>query len=302
MSVTAPVTNIARCSLHDGPGVRTVVYLKGCGLRCAWCHNPETLDGNKRILYIKSKCIHCGKCIELCPEHHRIDGDDMVFDREGCTACGRCAASCPSLALNLCGETKTVEEVFEEIEKDAHYYTASGGGVTFSGGECLLHSEFVFEVAKLCRENHISTVVESAFFVPWESVERVLPYIDLFYADLKIADSSKHRLYTGQGNENIIANISKLSRIHHNVIVRIPLIPGVNDSMDDIAGFGQIIKTFGEGIKAVELLKYNNLAESKYDIAGMEYTKFADNSQTDEDMKSMCEALEKICDISCYFA
>ena len=128
MSVSAPITNISRCSLHDGPGVRTVVYFKGCGLKCQWCHNPETLSAHKQILYIPSKCIHCGKCVAVCPDHHKIEGNDMVFFRDGCTACGKCAENCPSLALNVCGEEKSVGEVYAEIQKDAHYYAVSGGG------------------------------------------------------------------------------------------------------------------------------------------------------------------------------
>ncbi len=300
MSVSAQITNIARGSLHDGPGVRTVVYFQGCSLRCKWCHNPETLSAQKQILYAPSKCIHCGKCIEVCPEHHKLQGNDMLFFRERCTACGKCAESCPSLALSLCGENKTVNELFEEIKKDSHYYISSGGGVTFSGGECLLHPLFIAEIAKICKDNKIHTAVESAFFVPWENVEKVLPFVDLFFADLKIADPEKHCRFTGQDNRLIIDNITRLSKIHNNIILRIPVIPGVNDSDDDIVAFAEIIKTFGKGIKEIELLKYNNLAESKYDISGMEYIKFADNPQTDEEMKKLCSSLAEKCHINCY--
>ena len=301
MSVSATITNISRGSLHDGPGVRTVVYFKGCGLKCKWCHNPETLSAQKQILYAPTKCIHCGKCIEVCPEHHKIQGNNMLFLREDCTACGNCAKTCPSLALSLCGEEKTVPELFEEIIKDQHYYIASGGGVTFSGGECLLHSQFVKELAKMCKDNNIHTAVESAFFVRWENAEEVLPYIDLFFADLKIPDPEKHRKFTGQDNRMIIENITKLSNEHSNIILRIPVIPGVNDSDDDIDAFAEIIKTFGKGIKEIELLKYNNLAESKYHIAGKEYTKFADTAQTNEEMQKLCSALEEKCNLKCYF-
>ena len=301
MSVSATITNISRGSLHDGPGVRTVVYFKGCGLSCKWCHNPETLSHQKQILYIKSKCIHCGKCVELCPRHHKIQGNDMAFLREGCAACGKCAAGCPSLALSLCGEEKTVPELFEEIIKDQHYYTESGGGVTFSGGECLLYSKFIAEIAKKCKDNKIHTAVESAFYVPWENIQNVLPFIDLFFADLKIPDPEKHRKFIGQDNSLIIENITKLSNEHSNIILRIPVILGVNDSDDDINAFAEIIKTFGEGIKEIELLKYNHLAESKYDIAGKDYTKFADRSQTDEEMKKFRSSLTKKCNINCYY-
>lgn len=301
MSVTAPVTNIARCSLHDGPGSRTVVYFKGCGLKCQWCHNPETWQVKKQILYIPNKCIHCGTCIELCPEHHIIVGDRMEYLREGCTACGRCAENCPSLALNLCGGDKTVEDVFREIRKDLHFYQASGGGVTFSGGECLLYPEFVAELAAKCQAEGIHTAVESAMFVPWENVERVLPVIDLFFNDLKIPDPEKHRQYTGQTNQRIIENIRQLSNRGKQIILRIPVIPGVNDSDEDMAGFGEIIRTFGKGVKEVELLKYNHLAESKFRFVGEPYHAFAQGSQTDEEMQRLCDLLAEASAHRCHF-
>lgn len=301
MHITAPITNISRGSLHDGPGIRTVVYFKGCGLKCKWCHNPETLSAEKQILYTEAKCIHCGKCIEVCPTHHKINGNVMLFLRDDCTACGKCAQVCPSLALELCGKEKTVNGLFEEINKDSHYYAISGGGVTFSGGECLLYADFVAEVAKKCRESGIATAVESAFFVPFRNVERVLSNTDLFFADLKIPDPQKHRRFTGQDNTLIIENIGRLSELHGNIIIRIPVIPGVNDSEEDIIGFAEIIRSFGKGIRMIELLKYNNLAEGKYAVVGREYTEFAALPQADEEMRRLCELLSEKSGRECFF-
>jgi len=301
VSVSIAITNIARGSLHDGPGVRTVVYFKGCSLNCKWCHNPETQSAGKQVLYMPSKCIHCGKCIEICPEHHRISGCEMVFLRDGCTSCGRCTEICPSLALTMCGENKTVDEIFEEIQKDMHYYSVSGGGVTFSGGECLLYPEFVSEIAMKCKKNGIGTAVESAFFVPWENIQRVLPFIDLFFADLKIPHKEKHIEFTGRGNQLIIDNIKKLSMKHDNIILRIPVIPGVNDTEEDFNGFSEIINSFDSGVKSIELLRYNHLAEAKYSFMGKEYVKFSDSSQTNEEMTKLCAYFAGKTKVNCYF-
>lgn len=301
MSVSAPVTNLSRGSLHDGPGVRTVVYFKGCGLRCRWCHNPETLSPKKEILFLPNKCMHCGGCVDVCPEHHKIVGNDMVYLRDGCTACGNCAEECPTGALSVCGELRTPGDLFEELRKDLHYYIQSGGGVTFSGGECLLYPEFVAETAKKCRENGIHTAVESALYVPWKNIERVLPFTDLFFADLKIADPEKHRRYTGQDNTLILKNLQKLSEVHDNLHLRIPVIPGVNDSAEDIGGFAEILRGLGEGVRDVELLRYNPLAESKYLFSGREYTCFADSAQTDAEMESLRFQLSERCRIPCFY-
>lgn len=292
MAVMGRISNISRGSLHDGPGVRTVVYLKGCGLHCRWCHNPETFSSRAEIMFAPTKCIHCGRCIEVCPEQHRIEGNDMVFDREGCMGCGKCAENCPSGALSLCGEKKTVEEVFREIKKDIHFFKVSGGGVTLSGGECLLQPEFAASLLEQCRKEQIHTVIESAFFVPWENAEKVLPLVDLVYADLKIADSKKHHQYTGQGNELILENIKKLSALHIPLILRIPLIPGVNDSREDMLAFAEIIKTFSSGVQGVELLRYNFLGESKYQSLGKVYESFGQEAQGKERLEELKECLE----------
>jgi len=302
MSVTtAPVTAISRGSLHDGPGVRTVIYFKGCPLRCAWCHNPETQTVKKEILYTSSKCIHCARCTETCPEHHRIIHGQLEYIRDGCTACGKCAVCCPASALTLCGEDKTVGDLWREIEKDAHFYKMSGGGVTFSGGECLLYPETVRETAQLCRNNGIHTALETALYVPWENIGGVAEYIDLFYTDLKIPDTEKHKRYTGHGNEKIIENLRRLSREHDNIILRIPVIPGVNDGEDDFRQFAEMIHSLGPGVKKTELLRYNHLAESKYTLAGKTYTKFADDTQSREQMEKLRTFLAENTARECFY-
>jgi len=301
MSVTAGISNISRGSLHDGPGVRTVIYFKGCALRCRWCHNPEALSFNKEILFTPSKCIQCGLCAQICPEHHICKEDGVHFVRDGCTACGRCAEMCPALALNLCGEDIDTEELMSTIKKDLSYYTASGGGVTFSGGECLLQWEAVKELATSCHALNIHTTVESALFVPWNNIEQLLDHIDLFYADLKLADPEQHRRFTGQDNRLILENLQLLSERHHNVTVRIPLIPGVNDSAEELNAIGRILRRLGSGVKNVELLKYNILGASKYPAVGLEYTAFAPAAQSDEEMKKACGLLEEVCGLSCSF-
>jgi len=293
MSITGVISNISRCSLHDGPGVRTVVYLKGCGLRCQWCHNPETFTMEREILYAPSKCIHCGRCVEVCPEHHKIQGNDMVFIREGCTKCGKCADVCPTGALSACGEQKTVDEVLKEIVKDKHYFSQSNGGVTFSGGDCLLQADFTAAVLKACQEENIHTAIESEFFVPWENVEKVIPYTDFFYADCKLPDPERHRIYTGQDNRLILENISRLAGTGKRIIIRIPLIPGVNDSEEDMAAFGKVIGAFAAGIEGVELLRYNYLGKSKYELLGKEYVSFGEEAQGEVTMQSLRKKLQE---------
>lgn len=293
MLLNAPIANIARCSLHDGPGIRTVVYFKGCGLRCQWCHNPETLSPKPEILFARVKCIGCGRCAAVCPEHHAIRGEEVLFSRTGCTGCGACAENCPTGALTLCGAEMSAEEVFAEVRKDWHYYEASGGGVTLSGGECLLYPVFAARLLKMCREAGIHTAIESAMFVPWDNVERVRHWVCDFFADLKLADGEKHRLYTGQTNERILENIDRLSRTGDSVTLRIPVIPGVNDTPAEMGMLGSVISGFGPGIRAVELLRYNPLAESKYQMAGQAYRSFGREPQPEEEMHFFKQTLEQ---------
>lgn len=276
------ITNISRASLHDGPGVRTVVYFKGCGLRCKWCHNPETLSGRPEILYANMKCIRCGRCISVCPDCHVVGEAAMVFLRDGCRACGKCVEVCPTGALTACGTELSLEAVMAELRKDGHYYTQSGGGITLSGGECLLQADFCAELLKRCKAEHIHTAIETALFVSWDAVEKTIPFCDLYFADFKIADGEKHRQYTGQNNYLVYENLKKLvANAPGKVAVRIPLIPGVNDEDEDIALFAEKLLPVADDLSGIEVLRYNTLAESKYTQAGRTYTDFG-KTQTDE--------------------
>ena len=294
MPVTAPIANIARGSLHDGPGVRTVIYFKGCPLRCRWCHNPETWSAHAQTICRPNKCIGCGQCIATCPEHHIMENDRIVFSRDGCSACGACAERCPANALAVIGEKKTTEDVWEKLQKDLHYYRASGGGVTFSGGECLLYPEFVARVAKRCQAEGIHTAVESALCIPWKNAETVLPFIDLFFADLKLVDPQKHQDYTGKDNHLILQNLQQLSTSAREVIVRIPLIPGVNDSPDDMRDFGTVLNGLGKKVSCVELLRYNDLASSKYEQLGLEYFSFGKETRSKETLAALVKELQRV--------
>jgi len=285
--MTGMIFSIVRASLHDGPGVRTVVYMKGCSLRCAWCHNPEGLASGAEVLRYPQKCIGCGRCGQVCPAEVSLHPDK-------CQRCGRCAEVCPAEARVSCGKRYTADELTAILRKDKHYYRRSGGGVTFSGGECLLQHEFVTEVARRCREEGIHTLCETALHVPQEHLAEAAAQMDMIYADCKHMDAAAHKRWTGADNVRILSNLRWLSEHHENVIVRIPLIPGVNDGEDNLAATAAFIKKCGGGIRGIELLKYNELAESKYASIGRDTEIFAAwKPQTDEEMEAKRTFLRK---------
>ena len=259
----ATIFDIQRNSFVDGPGIRTTVFFKGCNLRCAWCHNPESQSAKRQMMFYKNKCTGCGKCKEKCPH-----------DLKECDLCGKCTLYCPHDAREICGKDYTVDEVLAIVLKDKIFYENSGGGVTFSGGECMLQIDFLTELLRACKQNGIHTAVDTAGCLPFSSFERVMPYTDLFLYDVKCFDAETHQRYTGVGNATILDNLGRLLSLGKDVWVRIPVIPTVNDTEKEM----QAIKAFLDGYpapKKVELLPYHAMGEHKYDAIGKEACAFS---------------------------
>ena len=266
--MTGILTAIQRFSLHDGPGIRSTVFFKGCNLRCAWCHNPETFSCRPQILYYRTKCAGCGACAAVCPRH--VPGEDgkMRFSREGCTDCGKCADECFSGALEICGREATVQSVLEEVLQDREYYEQSGGGVTLSGGEVLLQPGFALELLTALRNAGCGTAVETNLNADWEALAALLPQLDLVLCDVKLMDSEAHRFWTGAGNTRILENLRRLSASGMPFGVRTPVIPGVNDSRTEIGAIADLVGAL-PGFLYYELLNFNPLGGSKYDALDM---------------------------------
>ena len=249
----AIIFDIQRTSFVDGPGIRTTVFFKGCNLGCAWCHNPESQSFKKEILFYENKCTGCGRCKDLT-----VDDESFM---------------CFNDAKEICGKEYTVDEVFKEIVKDKSFYETSDGGVTFSGGECMLQIDFLCEILKKCKENGIHTVVDTAGHILWESFEKIISYVDLFLYDIKTMDSDIHKKYTGVGNELILKNLARLLKSKANVWVRVPVIPSVNDTKDNFQKIKSFFEINGHPEK-VELLPYHAMGEHKYAALGKIAEKF----------------------------
>ncbi|MBQ6819579.1 MAG: glycyl-radical enzyme activating protein [Clostridia bacterium] len=222
------VFNIQRFSTSDGPGIRTVVFLKGCPLRCGWCHNPESQRLTPQIFYNADACIGCGACIPVCPKRcHSITPNSHHFDRTLCTACGKCTQACNTNALELCGQDKTVEEILTLVLRDLPFYTRSGGGLTISGGEPLAQFEFTYALLHSAKEKGLHTALETCGYTNMD-LDLLLPYVDCWLYDVKLLDNEQHRRHTGVSTEIILQNLKKVDQGGGNVILRCPIIPGVN--------------------------------------------------------------------------
>ncbi|MFP4050970.1 MAG: glycyl-radical enzyme activating protein [Thermoplasmata archaeon] len=267
--VKGKIFDIKQFAVHDGPGIRTTVFFKGCPLNCWWCHNPEGISRDNDIFFYETKCIECGKCIEICPEGAITQKDIIVIDREKCTFCGICAGNCPSGALQNTSRTVTAEEVMEEIRKSIIFYDSSDGGVTFSGGEPLLQIKFLKELIDRCIEEDIHVTLDTSGHIDPETFESIVDDIDLFLYDLKIMDNKLHKKYTGTSNDKILKNLKLLSKKGKEVIIRFPLIPGITDTdknIDEIIDFLSDLKN----VKEIDILPYHNV-EEKYKRLGREY-------------------------------
>ncbi len=271
--VKGRIINIQRFSIHDGPGIRTTVFLKGCNLRCLWCHNPESQHPKPQRMFYRHKCIGCGECSRVC--------EKAMLNQ--CDNCGKCIEVCQHGARELAGREITTEELFAEIMKDQAYYATSGGGVTFSGGEPLLQPEFMETMLRMCKEAGVHTAVETAGNVNWQTIANLLPYVDLFLYDIKAVDGQAHKRCTGVENDQILGNARKLMEIcPEKILFRMPVVPGYNDSL--VAE----VATFTEGFP-LELLPYHATGMGKYDALGVKYELEAVQPPSPEEMEKFTE-------------
>ncbi len=258
------IFDIRKYSVHDGPGIRTTIFLKGCPLRCLWCHNPEGMDTAIEIAYRGDRCIRCGSCVTACTQGALSWIDEApLTDKNICIRCGTCTDMCYTGARETAGKEMTVDQVMAEIEGDIVFYDESGGGVTLSGGEPLLQVDFARTLLENCKRKEIHTSIDTCGYALWEELRKVCEHTDLILYDLKLMDAEKHREYTGVSNDIVLTNLQNLSRLGHNIIIRIPLIPGVNDDNENIHGIGSFAASLPY-INCIEILPYHGLGIHKY--------------------------------------
>ncbi|MFN2236766.1 MAG: glycyl-radical enzyme activating protein [Anaerolineales bacterium] len=273
--LTGTIFDIKKYAIHDGPGIRTTVFFQGCPLSCWWCHNPESQSRSPVLLYRANRCVFCATCVEICPQNGieimlSLDGKIATTDRTKCDVCGECAEACYYGAREVSGREMTVEDVLAEIERDVPFYDQSGGGVTFSGGEPLLQRSFLFELLRECKLREINTVVDTSGFAAWDTLDRIRTYVDLFLYDIKMIDNERHKIYTGVSNQLILQNLKRLAWSGAHIQIRMPLIPEINDDVDNLKGMAVFLAEL-PNISSVELMAYHQIAEAKYQALGMEY-------------------------------
>jgi pyruvate formate lyase activating enzyme len=286
------IFDIRKYSIHDGPGIRTTVFFKGCPLHCWWCHNPEGQCPELELVYRKSRCTGCNACVEKC-ERKAISSvsGSVAINRQKCVVCSSCSDECPSEALTIAGKRLKVNEILEEIEKDRSFYEESGGGVTFSGGEPLMQPDFLNALLKECKERGIHTVVDTCGFARYEIIEKIRGKVDLFLYDIKTMDEKTHRKYAGVSKERILKNLKKLAENGSNIVISFPVIPSINDDDKNIARTGEFVSRL-PNILQVNLLPYHRAGIEKYKNLGKPYKLEKIQPPSDECVRSIKERIE----------
>jgi pyruvate formate lyase activating enzyme len=295
------IFDIDRYAIHDGPGIRLLVFMKGCALQCMWCCNPESQSFSLELAYFPAKCIGCGACIEACPEKAtQMREGKIVVDWKLCKSCGKCIERCYTDARKLFGRLLSVEQVFQEVKKNIIFLMNSGGGVTIGGGEVTGQPEFVRDLLKRCNEEQLHTAIETCGYCSWDTLKKILEYTDLVYYDIKHMDTQKHKTLTGVSNEGILRNLIRVSQEPVDFIVRIPLIPGHNDEERNLRATAEfIVKELDTTrLKRVELLPYHKLGTFKYERLGRAYALKPLEVPNNERMESLKGVFES-CGLPC---
>jgi pyruvate formate lyase activating enzyme len=292
LSAQGLLLDIDKFASHDGPGIRTTVFLKGCPLSCIWCHSPESRLAGPELIYQPDRCMGCWVCVEVCPHHAlRVEGEPghqaVTLDRSLCDVCGECAEVCYHGALKVAGRTVTVGELAAEVQKDIAFFRSSGGGVTLSGGEPARQARFSYHFLRACQEAGIHTALETTGYAQWEVMAALASVTDLFLYDVKFVDPELHRRYTGVPNRVILDNLRRLAERGSEVHVRVPCIAGVNDSPEQIAAVSRLVSSMG--LSQIVLLPYNGAAEAKYEWLGRDFALKDTVTQSEETMNELAD-------------
>ncbi len=276
------IFNIQKYSVHDGPGIRTIIFLKGCPLNCPWCSNPEGKSYKAELHISENLCKKCGRCVEICPQSAISLNQKIEINREKCNLCEKCVNACYEMAFKIFGESKDIDTILKQVSRDNLFYKRSGGGITLSGGEALSHNEFTLELLKKAKEKYnLSTAVETTAFTSEEMLRKALEYIDFLFVDLKMMDDEKHKKYLSVSNQIILRNISIIANEYKDkeLVLRIPLIPNFNDDDENISKTAQFINSLERKIP-LEILPYHMFGKSKYLGLGYEYDEIMANTKT----------------------